>query len=718
MKSIFCCLVSLFLLQPTHAQIAFHDAQKLKDAGVGTVVDDSLGYLVIPSNPALYPLLKLYAPGAATESAILTAFDKNPFLRIVGHPLGNRTVTPRAALTTGKQVLISGLGALPVTNIANGIAQFMIKRAKEELTITFFNKFQEFAQKHQEFMILFPKTVDILGKLLSFQYPTMLSHLQNAFLEDLSNLYVHLPAFLALPQFQALFDRFPEIKVAIGTLELVQKFANSNTSPADILLQYEAIANPGGARSQGLQDFGNAVSLAAIFSESVREDSANLNDRSWITLSTFKAKASDPIYLQIYLGLVYQKIVEKDIRFGTKHFANEFAKINNPSGPLALMREEMSQFLFLAQKTDSLVRDLNIKKAAGIALTNDDIFNYINTGIDVVEFSFDIGRFFTKEVDVHNYTKLARDGNSIYRNIYKMEYPEAVTHSVDFVQEIFTLIQGNSNEQASIITDIKTALNVGQTVITADSLDDLGAKQYDAISNAINTHALTDNQRKSLRAALQYRSIKGVQKTLDIIKNYGLFMANLSTAKTADEVESIIENAALPVGSSSIKKYSKWNISVQSYLGASFRIDNPPASQTAWNNRVNVAGPIGISINRGLGKGGSIGGMFTLLDLGAIIDYQLKQEVFVDENGKNGIGIKKDYEVRLGQIFSPGFHVVYGFWHNLPLAAGIGIQYGPGLGKIDNGGNALINNPNLRFNAFLAVDIPFFTLYNKKFNTY
>jgi len=50
------------------------------------------------------------------------------------------------------------------------------------------------------------------------------------------------------------------------------------------------------------------------------------------------------------------------------------------------------------------------------------------------------------------------------------------------------------------------------------------------------------------------------------------------------------------------------------------------------------------------------------------------------------------------------------FGGNLPLALGIGAQYGPGLSKISNEGN-VINNPKWMFNVSLTVDIPIINLH-------
>lgn len=131
-----------------------------------------------------------------------------------------------------------------------------------------------------------------------------------------------------------------------------------------------------------------------------------------------------------------------------------------------------------------------------------------------------------------------------------------------------------------------------------------------------------------------------------------------------------------------------------------------------------MSAPIGLSVSYGLNKGpgkniGSVSLFASMFDLGAIVDYRLKKDSVVNGNGTETEKISKDYKIELGQIFSPGAYVVYGFFGNIPLSLGFGAQYGPGLSKIETSGNTVINNPSWRWNAFLSVDIPFFTLGNK-----
>jgi hypothetical protein len=181
-------------------------------------------------------------------------------------------------------------------------------------------------------------------------------------------------------------------------------------------------------------------------------------------------------------------------------------------------------------------------------------------------------------------------------------------------------------------------------------------------------------------------------------------------------VEAALENAILPVGSSAIKKNTHNNISIQSYLGAYWNTANAnSAIQHAWSDRFGVTAPIGISWTPGFGswrKRGSLSLFAEVFDIGAIVDYKLKTDSVVSSGGTTVPATSKTYSIQLGQIFSPGAYVVYGFFANLPLSLGFGGQYGPGLSKVTGDGGTVTANPSWRWNIFLAVDLPFFNILN------
>ncbi len=153
-------------------------------------------------------------------------------------------------------------------------------------------------------------------------------------------------------------------------------------------------------------------------------------------------------------------------------------------------------------------------------------------------------------------------------------------------------------------------------------------------------------------------------------------MANVVTAQSENDIKAAIENAILPVGSSSLKKYSNFNISIQSYLGAFVNMtDATQTKQTSWNDKFGVSAPIGISFNYGLKKAGSISLFASLLDIGAIVDYKLTADSVPNSNGTMSSGVKKEYKINLAQIISPGRYIFYELPFNLPLSIGREAHY-------------------------------------------
>ena len=613
---------------------------------------------------------------------------------------------------------VGNLGGLDVTNIANGIAQFMIKRAKEELTITFFNRFKEFVKKNEEFRVLFPKTTDNLQNLLAYKYPDMLPALRAGFFEDLKMILYRLDDVLELPKYQQLLRNFPEIRVAIRSIRLVHELEAGEADAATVLDKFGAFTEWKDTITTSIRfrNFGSSVRLAANFSHSLRNNPNISKDttRSWISFKEMDRLVNSDTLFTIYFGLLRKLTQKEKIRFYSEggqiwHFDSILLKQKDD---VFLVQNKVKEFIELANRVDKTLDTLKDKKKKNIALNNDDYYAYIDLSLDVIDYGFLIAKLFDENIKTDEYVKIARKSNDLYRNIYKIEYTQAISNAMDILTSINDMVNSNKDILLSSLRKIDSTV-----AIYRKEFEDLTSAD---ISTLKDVRSLTADStiRKLVSKVIALDSSGTVFSKLPNVilrlTRYGLFIANLADAKTPDEVEAILDNAVLPVGSSSIKKNSCFNLAVQSYLGAFYRAsDLKRANNNAWNSRFGVTAPIGIAASWGLkGKAGSFSLFGSLLDLGAIVDYQLKKDSVATPSGGSEEVIKKDYKVRLGQIFSPGAYAIYGFGGNIPVSFGVGAQYGPGLGKIENSGNLVENNPQWKFNIFLAVDIPFFNLVN------
>jgi hypothetical protein len=665
MKKVFSFFLCLILVATATGQIAVYDASSLKKLAVGTRLLNGTDIFQLPESDEVFKILKYYVPPSDSNDThkIQNDFAGNPFIS-----WDLSLVSRGGGIQKGLNLVASSIGSLDVTNIANGIASLMAERAKQELTIAFFNRFKKFATTDcPEFQILFPKTSDNLINLLSYNYPQMLPALRNGFFEDLKQLTYNVEGVLELPRYQQLLKNFPEVRIAIRTLRIIGDLENGVSNIAQVIDSLCVIPELNGTeKNYIIENTGSLLKLSAIISNSLRADSNNKKD-IWLTAKEIKNLITDNIVTQIYMGLVFQKIKSLGLQYyksGDKSVPiadSIFAKQKNN---IFLFQNKISAFINLGSKVSSTLADIREKRDSAKTLTDEDYYNYISVSIEAADYVFGIVNTLSPEFKAAGYLSIAKKSNSLYKDIYTRQYTQAMADALDVLQNVHDLIGKKTNNDQS----------------TKDTLNKLLA-------------------------------------FIEKVKPYALFIANIAEAKTSDDVKAALENAILPVGSSSIKKNTGFNVSIQSYLGA-FGVTAKPTSSVSgtWSDKFGVTAPIGISVTPSFTSwqnAGSLSLFVPLFDIGAIVDYQLKKDSTVNSSGSSAGVVSKSYSVKLGQIVSPGVYLVYGFFGNVPLSLGFGAQYGPGLSKIDAGNNAVVTNPSWRWNFFLAVDLPFFNIVNK-----
>jgi len=181
------------------------------------------------------------------------------------------------------------------------------------------------------------------------------------------------------------------------------------------------------------------------------------------------------------------------------------------------------------------------------------------------------------------------------------------------------------------------------------------------------------------------------------------FVSQLATIESADDMEALLNSYALPIGSSSIKRHSSFNISLNGYVGLT------GGWETAYGTQKNqTKGNIGLSAPIGLSAtfcNGYVTRFLSIIDLGSIVNQRLNNVTTSYSN------------LKFEHFFTPGI----GLFLNcpkLPITAGFHFNYIPNLRTIEyESGSATILETNrsvTRINFSVLVDIPFFTIYNKE----
>lgn len=293
------------------SQYAYQDAHRIKKY-VTREVNGKVLFKVTPANAKeLGEVFKSYGafPETVVEKEIKEKIKEllkdNPFLTVdVGVEEG----------TLSKDLKRLSSGALPgsvkgfdITTYADGLARFLVKRMKEELTITFFDQFEEELEKQKDLQKLFPGTYTILktAKTEIYSYQSFLPALREAFQDDLSELLSHGYDWTVASETDwpllSLLQAKPELHNVFKIVFYIGRELEHGVHPGDILasiteqpeIQFDVI-DP---------NLKPVLKISDLFSQSLRSNSAG---RYWITPAEARA-FSDLTFLKIYLGLIYQQ---------------------------------------------------------------------------------------------------------------------------------------------------------------------------------------------------------------------------------------------------------------------------------------------------------------------------------------------------------------------------------------------------------------------------
>jgi hypothetical protein len=727
MKRIIFCFVFLFIVSKlAHSQVAYYDAITLKKYILAARFDNG-------KRGAIDTILSHYLTDP--DATITSAFSINPFLRDF---FPDRT--PHNGIP-GLSGIISAAGNLDVTNIADGLARFLIKRGKQELNIAFFQRMKEFLDKNIEAHTLFPATAAFLGNIAAYRYSELLQSLREAFYKDISTIIVNLNLLIDLPKYKQLLQALPEIRLAIRSAKIISELSQSDSSmhPANLISHF-ANLNEWGEMNINLKSSWktldkisesvrrldtirnskyDTLKIAAdsfvikttVLSDEVsRVDSSKIlkgtpliirsvkmkltpsKEIAWIKFSDFNENIlKDTITLKIYLGLLYQKMEGISFRYDTNNSINVQQFMADNSDNILKLADLVENFLVLANDVEQSIKNIREKKGG---LTNDDYYTYIEKAINVVDYGFKVANTIKEGIASDRYIVMARNGNNLFKNIYTKNYNAAVMNSYLILQEV--------------LSRSKNAIDEKNIVLTANG----------TMNNPVNRSFPIANNVMNQNKFFNSDSIDKRSKLVEEILKYGNVIASIVKAEKPEEAEAAIEAAVLPAGSSSIKKNTAWNISLNAYIGGYITNDVNNIDKIDGNSsKVGVTAPVGIAFSKGLGNypnGAPIGAISiygTLINVGAIAGYRLNNDSSVLEQ-----------KVTLNDIFTPGGYLVYGIGlpfkglSYVPLSVGYGLQYSSRLyQKKSNGKLDISGESRWRRNWFIAIDIPLANFWTKNY---
>jgi hypothetical protein len=595
-----------------------------------------------------------------THKEILAAYKNNPFIapflpEEMFKDLSNNSVdlSQVRANTRGSQDAIgTGLG-LPGSTFLLGLTDFLVERTKQELNIAFFIELRKALNESEEMGFLFPTTKSVLLKIDDeiYQFKAFWELLRESFLMDLDNLVYNLDDYV---QFSSRIKN-PTARHLMSDVFKITELIYEETTPANVLTylaedSYLQVLAPEEDSTGHLKFLQDHLKVLGVISKSLEQQEGG---GYWVDPQRIIDLLRDPITTSFYLGFLYEE--GKEMTIGNQTLSEHLSGLSDNTDRIRSMLNTFKLFLNEADKLERLA-------------------NYIRT-----------------------------QNNSNRRN--RNALPKTAAETEAEHQNYFKFTQG--------ICELVLYANKFKIELMGPSHLDTVVTRYLSIVSDLNTVTL-EIKRQQYTSALVH-SLFIIEKLLPqdsfqcerkVLLKYGTFIATAVGAQTPQEVSNVIAAFALPPGSSAMKKYSKFSIALNAFVGLG-------AGQETLNKGLGtnpyyaVATPIGVSFNWGFNNYGSLGVLASVIDIGALTALRFQ------DNSASDLP-----DLKIENVFAPGAYLVYAV-PKYPIAFGIGAQVGPNLRSVTDDNLNVVQASGWRWGAFLAVDIPIVSFYSsaKRYKT-
>ncbi len=576
-------------------------------------------------------------------------------------------VTAQSGRDKSNPILPNSLASLDVTNLADGFAKFIVDRTKKELQAAFFDQFIEELKndKYEDLWTLFPNTLRVIKQLPEkvYSYEPYLQSLRDAFGKDLDGIIPNIETVVKNGHFASFFESHKELK-SVSLIGLY--YANSlkkGTHIGKVLEDFNPTNSDysfGNAEADSIRI--NAMQFIREVSASLRTINSSANEKEYYVPydSIERLLINDPITLNIYFGLLYQKVNKLNISpTNSLTYGGLMAQIKSNGDELKSFIDNIATNVDLIQTS---IKDFEAK--AKKDRTIDDYIAIFNSSTRLIE-SFKNDKILDK---------------------------------------LYTIIPAEQSKIETFWTYFQTTKEVTESSLSLYS--NVKQKQYClALNDAKNLYNIRYNPDKLADG----ENKKDVKFVLSFLLNKGAMICGVAQAKTSQEVYEAIEKVAMPVGSSRVKRMAKYNIAVNAYSG--LFLGNEYTTLDFNNNkpRINsygVTAPIGLSFSRGnIGcrdnhKNKSVSLFISIVDLGAITTFRFQNDTAQT--------LKK---IELKDIISPGIFFSYGLG-KCPISLNFGYQVTPLLKEVSENNNTF--KPSYgRLSLSILVDIPLFNLFTK-----
>lgn len=249
---------------------------------------------------------------------------------------------------------------------------------------------------------------------------------------------------------------------------------------------------------------------------------------------------------------------------------------------------------------------------------------------------------------------------------------------------------------ATKITAFESDLTAEGTILTPDNIKNIFKKNF----------TFSETQQRTIVTELASVGLANLDTTNEALNKYGKLMASIILAKDSNDIKDILDEVAMSTGGYMVKQRSVFSTTVTFYPGIEYgweHVDQGTGSD-AKGTYIGATLPIGVEFAFGTNWQkfplGAVGVFVQVLDLGAVLNYSLT-------NKNDDVETTPEYGFK--QVLSPGAYLTLHL-KKLPITIGGGASYSPELRNI-SGATIETQSSSLQFGFFAAVDLNVFTLY-------
>lgn len=560
--------------------------------------------------------------------------------------------------------MLGSLGNISQAEIIQGIAEWSLKRAQEELMQAFLREWLETIQSDIILQTMFPNTLNMLSTSELTTIFTDGETWKRTFQQDMDAAPEKIPNIFDIIVNQSGINISPstrkEIKAGLVAMVDLYSEVGKGKNPADIL------------QLMGEKSFLRTKADGAVM------------DRSLIALNVFL----------------------KSLRMNSQSGSKGFVKVDQL---LNLSNGELKSFWCLIYLRERQKINISFK----LKTPEDEANVYNEVSDNIHHFRLSMISLSENLAAIENVNKNAKlDKLSIEQfNIY-------VSLTFDIVVNGLDLLSGFSEKapDSELVIDFKRKYMPGFEYIALMS-EGVQTKSYGLV--ALNTVNVILWMNEVILEALDKNDIDvdlvaRLQRNSEAINKYYKLMASIILAEDKDDIQEALEGAAMKRGGYLLRQKSAFSTSLTFYPGYEYGwefLNAPPASQSdsisadLKGNYTGVTLPIGIELAMGTNWRpiGAMGLFLQVLDLGAVLNYSIN-------NQSDSVSTLPVFGFQ--QLLSPGAYITIHLANN-PITIGGGISFSPNLREIKNGA-AVFQSNALQAGFFIAVDLNIFPIYTSK----